>query len=64
MPNITLKDTSKNRCGYWVHQLRGDKREGSIKIMFQNMGGMGNALDQPSQHKIDTLKKTMINEGI
>ena len=32
--------------------------------MFQNMGGMGNASYQPFQHKLDTLKKNMINEGI
>ena len=32
--------------------------------MFQNMGGMGNTSDQPIQHKLDTLEKTMINEGI
>ena len=32
--------------------------------MFQNMGGMGNASDQSSQHKLDALKNTMINEGI
>ena len=32
--------------------------------MFQNMGGMGNASDQPSQHKLDNLKKIMINKGI
>ena len=25
---------------------------------------MGNASDQPRQHKLDTLKKKMINEGI
>ena len=25
---------------------------------------MGNASDQSSQHKLDTLKNTMINEGI
>ena len=30
----------------------------------QNMGGMGNASYQPSQHKIDNLKKTMINKVI
>ena len=28
------------------------------------MGGMGNASYQLIQHKIDTLKKNMINEGI
>ena len=35
-----------------------------IMIMFENMGGMGNASDQPIQHKLDTLKNTMTNEGI
>ena len=34
-----------------------------ISIMFQNMGGIGNALDQPSQHKLDNLK-IIINEVI
>ena len=28
------------------------------------MGGMGNTSYQPSQHKLDNLKITMINEGI
>ena len=32
--------------------------------MFQNMGGIGNSSDQPSQHKLDTFKNTKINEGI
>ena len=32
--------------------------------MFQNMGGIGNASYQTIQHKLDTLKKIMINEGI
>ena len=32
--------------------------------MFQNMGGMGNASDKSSHQNIDTLRKTMINEGI
>ena len=32
--------------------------------MFQNMVGMGNALDKPSQHKLDNFKNTMINEVI
>ena len=32
--------------------------------MFQNIGGMVNTSDQPNQHKLDTLKNTMINEGL
>ena len=32
--------------------------------MFKNMGGIGNALDQSSQHNIDAFKDTLINEGI
>ena len=32
--------------------------------MFQNMGGIGNASYQTIQHKLDPLKKIMINEGI
>ena len=32
--------------------------------MFQNMGVMGKELDQLIQHKLDTLKKIMINEVI
>ena len=32
--------------------------------MFQNMGRMGNKLDQPIQHKLYTLKNEMSNEGI
>ena len=64
IPNVTLTDTSKNCRGDWGHQLRGGERRGSIRIIFQNMRGMGNASDQSSQHKIDTLKKNMINEGI
>ena len=35
-----------------------------IMIIFQSMVRMGNASDQSSEHKIDTLKTTMINEGI
>ena len=72
MPNTTLTNPSKNPRGDWSHQLRGGKRSGRIMIMFQNIGGrimimfqniggMGNASDQPSQHKLDTLKNTMIN---
>ena len=38
--------------------------EQRIRIMLQNMGGMGNTSDKSSQNKLDTLKKTMINEGI
>ena len=32
--------------------------------MFQNMGVMVNASDQPSQHKLYSFKNTMINKGI
>ena len=38
--------------------------EGSIRNMLHNMGGMGNAPDQPIQHKLYTLRKIIINEGI
>ena len=64
MPNITLTNPIKNFCGDWGHQLRWEKREGRIMIMFQNMGRMGNKLDQPIQHKLYTLKNEMSNEGI
>ena len=53
----TLKNTSNNRCGDWIQQLREGKRKGRIRIMFQNMGGMVNISDQSSQHKLDTLKR-------
>ena len=33
-------------------------------IVLQYMEVMGNASNQSIQHKLDTLKKTMINEGI
>ena len=62
--NNKLKNLSKNHCGDWGHQIRGINREGMIMIMFENMGGMGNASDQPIQHKLDTLKNTMTNEVI
>ena len=32
--------------------------------MLYNMGIIGNASDQPIQHKLDTLENIMINEGI
>ena len=64
MQKITLKNTRKNRQDDWGHQLREGKREGRIMIMFQSMGGMGNSSDQPIPHKLDTLKNTIINEGI
>ena len=38
--------------------------EGRILIMFQNIGVMSNTSYQLSQHKLDTLRKTMINDGI
>ena len=46
-----------------VTNLEGWK-EIRITIMFQNMGNKDNALDQPVQQKLDTLKKIMINEEI
>ena len=33
-------------------------------IIFKNMGSIGNKSDQPRQHKLYTIKKFMINEGI
>ena len=47
MPNITLTNQGKNLRGDWGHQLIGGKREGRIRTVFQNMGGMGNKSDQP-----------------
>ena len=32
--------------------------------MFQNIGGLGNASDQPSQYKLDAFKEVIINEII
>ena len=64
MQNITLTNTSNIHRGYWGQQPRGGVRGRRIGIMFQNMGGMVNASDQLIQHKLDTLKHTMINEGI
>ena len=63
MPKNTLTYPSKNCRGDWGCQLRGGEREVSIRIMFQNMRGIGNASDLSSQHKLDTLKNTMMNEG-
>ena len=59
-----LTNPNKIRHGDWGHQLRGGVREGRIRIILQNMRGMGNKSDQPSQHKLDAIKKTMINEEI
>ena len=64
MPKNTLTNYSNNSRGGWGHQLRWGEREVRIMIMFQNMRVMVNESDQSSQHKLDTLKKTMINEGI
>ena len=44
--------------GDWGHQLRGGEREVRIRIMFHNMGSMGNTSDQPTQHKLDTFKSS------
>ena len=63
MPKTTLINTSKNRRSDWGHQPIGEKREGRISIMFQDMGGTGNASDQPIQHKLYTFKNNMINKG-
>ena len=52
-----ITNPSKNRRSDWGHQLRWGERERAIRIMFQNMGVMGNVSDQSSQHKIDTLEK-------
>ena len=32
--------------------------------MFKDTGGMGNASDQPNQHKLDTFKNAIINYRI
>ena len=64
MTKNTLTNPSKNCRSDWGHQFRGKEREGMIRIMLQKMGGMGNASDQSIQHNIDSLKNTMINEGI
>ena len=47
----------KNVHGDWNQQPRGGEREGRIMIMFQNMWGMGNASDKPSQQKLYNLNK-------
>ena len=52
MLKYTLTNTSKNYCGDWGHQLRGGGREGSIRIMFPNMGGMDNISDYSSQNSL------------
>ena len=64
MPNTTLTNPIRNFRRDWGHQLRGRKREGRNRITFQNMGGIGNASDQPIQHKLYTFKNTIINEII
>ena len=64
MMNITLTNPHNNCRGDWGNQLRGMKNKGSISIMFQNMGIICNASYQPIQHKLDNLKKIMINEVI
>ena len=64
IPKETLTNPINNCRDDWGHQLREVKREWCIMIMFQNMVGMDNTLDQFSQHKLDTLKKNMINEWI
>ena len=64
MPNIILTNYFNNCQGDWGHQLRRGKRKGSIRIIFQNIGGIGNVSDKPSQHKLYTLKKIMFNEVI
>ena len=59
-----LTNPNKNHRGDWGHELIGGGREGIIRIVFQNMGVMVNTSDQLIHHKLDTLKSTMINEGI
>ena len=60
-PNITLTNSLKKFSSY---QLIGGKSKGIIRIIFQNMGGIGNALYQPIQHKLATLKIIITNEVI
>ena len=55
MPNSTLTNSRKNCQGDRGYQLKEGKRKVVISIMFQNMVSIGNAQDQPSQHKLDTL---------
>ena len=38
--------------------------KGSIRIMLQNIGSIGNTLYQPSQHNLHTIKNITINEEI
>ena len=64
MQNTTLTNPSNNCRDDCGHKLRRGKREGRIRIMFQNIIGIGNILDQDSQRKLYNFKKTMINEGI
>ena len=64
MSNITLTNSRKNRKCDWGHQLIGGGKRGRIRIMFQNMSGIGNTSDKPRQKKLDTLEMIMINEGI
>ena len=51
MKDITLTNPSENLRGHWGHQLIGGKKEGRIRIIFQNMGGIVNASDQLNQQK-------------
>ena len=43
MLNTTLTNSCKNCRGDWGHQFRGWLMKGMISIVFQNMGGIGNA---------------------
>ena len=47
-----------------ITNLEGGKQKGRIRIMFQNIGGIGNASYQPRKHKLATLKNITINGGI
>ena len=52
----TLTNPSKNSRGDWCHQLRGRGGWGvRISIVLQNIGGIGNALYQLIQHKLDNF---------
>ena len=61
MPNITLTNYCNTFQGDWGHKLRGGKRKGGISITFQKMGGIGNILDQLSQHKKGHYQLSNIN---
>ena len=63
MPNTTLRNTSKKCIADWSHQLIWGKREGRIGNKVQTLQVL--ATHQINLAKtFDTLKKTMINEGI